>query len=164
MNKNMKKIILPVSLIVISLIFFVGRMVGNDDVDTMVTEESRLATPEGRAEINGVVRSIQGNEVTVANEIRDESMEATEEEKETRQIDRASMTQEEKQAANQAQSTVVETEIVTVMIPVGVPIIKGSGAADGENVVAEMSEIKAGVSISIWMADGEMVVVKLKGV
>ena len=53
---------------------------------------------------------------------------------------------------------------MNITIPVGIGIVKGSGAADGTNIKAEMSEITKGVYVSIWKAGDKIEFVKLKGV
>jgi len=117
-----------------------------------------LVSPVRLAEINGYVTSIQGNEVTIANEIG--VKEVTAEERARRQ----KLTQEERQALKAQESANLTKESVNVTIPVGITIVKGSGAADGTNIKAEMSELTKGVYVSIWKTGNSVEFVKLKGV
>lgn len=128
------------------------------DTDTTPLTTQSLISPVRLAEINGYITSIQGNEVTVANEIG--VKEVTAEERARRQ----KMTQEERQALKAQESANLTKESVNVTIPVGVSIVKGSGAADGTNIKAEMSELTKGIYVSIWKTGDSVEFVKLKGV
>jgi len=116
-----------------------------------------LTPPSRMADINGYITSIQGNEVVIANEIG--AKEVTDEERARRQ----KLTQEERQALKAQESANLTKEPVTVTIPVGVAIVKGSGAADGTNIKAEMSELVKGIYVSVWQTDTVIEFVKLKG-
>lgn len=120
-----------------------------------------LETPNRPADVNGLVRLIEGNEILIANELKTQTL--TDEEREAQKIERQAMTQEERQALKTQEAENLETENVTLVIPVGVPIIKGSGEADGANILSELTEIKVGTYVSIWLNDGQPEVVKLKG-
>lgn len=128
------------------------------DVVELSTPTQSLISPTRLAEINGYVTSIQGNEVTIANEIG--VKEVTAEERARRQ----KLTMEERQALKAQESANLTKEPVNVTIPVGIVIVKGSGAADGSNVKAEMSELTKGVYVSIWKTGDSVEFVKLKGV
>jgi len=117
-----------------------------------------LVSPTRLAEINGYVTSIQGNEITVANEIG--VKEVTAEERARRQ----KLTMEERQALKAQESANLTKEPVDVTIPVGITIAKGSGAADGSNIKAEMTELTKGIYVSIWKTENSVEFVKLKGV
>ena len=71
---------------------------------------------------------------------------------------------EERQALKAQESANLTKESVNVTIPVGIKIVKGSGAADGTNIKAEMSELTKGVYVSIWKTGNSIEFVKLKGV
>ena len=160
----MKKIILSL-LIVIASVGLSGCTANNESADqeTSIIQNRVEELPEGAAAINGVVRSIEGNEVIVANEIREEK-DLTDEEKETQKEERQNLTQEERQASRQVEAETLETESITLIIPVGVTILKTSGTGDSSFVNAELSEIKSGSYISIWMDENnEVEAVKLKG-
>lgn len=125
------------------------------------TKESsalNLTSPTRLAEINGYILSIEGNSITVANEIGVQQV--SEEERARRQ----KLTQEERQALKAAESANLKKENVSLEIPVGVMIVKGSGDASGNNIRSELSEIKKGVYISIWKSADTVEFVKLKGV
>lgn len=125
---------------------------------TPAMSNQSLISPDRLAEINGYITSIQGNEVVVANE--QGVKEVTAEERARRQ----KLTQEERQALKAQESANLTKESVTITIPVGVIIVKGSGAADGTNVKADMSELTKGIYVSIWQSDSGIEFVKLKGV
>ncbi|PIQ73764.1 hypothetical protein COV58_00730 [Candidatus Roizmanbacteria bacterium CG11_big_fil_rev_8_21_14_0_20_36_8] len=131
---------------------------GGEIIESM---ESGVLLPERPAEINGVVKSIEGNEVIIANEIRDVLL--TDKERDQQKAERQAMTQEERQALRLEEIANIETENVTFTIPVGVLIVKGSGESDGSSISAEMTEIQSGTYISVWMMDGNVEAVKLKG-
>lgn len=128
------------------------------DTDAAPLTAQSLISPVRLAEINGYITSIQGNEVTVENEIG--VKEVTAEERARRQ----KMTQEERQALKAQESANLTKESVNITIPVGVSIVKGSGAADGTNIKAEMSELTKGIYVSIWKTGDSVEFVKLKGV
>lgn len=165
-NINIKKVIrtLPIAIVIVGSTYLLSGCIDKTDTTTNLEniEAPTLATPDRPAEVNGLVRSIEGNEVTIAKEIKENNL--TEEEREAQKDDRAAMTQEERQALKAELTESMETENVTLIIPVGVPIIKGSGVADGENVAAELAEIKSGVYISLWIVDDQVEAVKLKGI
>lgn len=114
-------------------------------------------SPSRMAEINGYVVSVAGNEVVIANEIG--LKEVTEEER----LHRQKLTQEERQALKAAESANVTKENITLVIPVGVTLAKGTGDASGKNLTADLSEIKKGIYLSVWKTDSEVEFVKLKG-
>ena len=122
---------------------------------------SQTNLPDRPAEINGVVKIIEGNEVIVINELREV---ISDEDRAIKQAERQNLSQEEKQALRQEELEQVETEQLTIMIPVGAPIVSGSGTGDGTNVSAQMSDIKSGSYISIWKTGDTVEFVKLKGV
>src|SRR3989339_104687 len=157
----MKNIILGliIAAVVGGVIFFYKNSTKKDSeiVAPPISSQS-LVSPVRLAEINGYVTSIQGNEVTIANEIG--VKEITEEERARRQ----KLTQEERQALKAQESANLTKKAVNITIPVGIGIVKGSGAADGTNIKAEMSEITKGVYVSIWKAGDKIEFVKLKGV
>jgi len=126
---------------------------------TSTTSEIRAVatSPVRMAEVNGYVTSIAGNEVTVDNEIG--LKEVTEEER----LRRQKLSQEERQALKASESANLTKENVSLVIPVGVTIVKGSGAADGKNLASDLSEIKKGTYLSIWKNGENIEFVKLKG-
>lgn len=128
------------------------------ETDTQQIEMVQL--PTRPAEVNGVVRSIEGNEVIVAREIKEA---LSEEDQAAKKAERASMTQEEKQALRKEELGATETESLTIIIPVGVPIQMSSGTGDGSSVNADLADIKSGSYVSIWMNNDEAEAVKLKG-
>ncbi len=129
----------------------------NNTSASSTTEESP-ASPTRLAEINGYIVSAEGNELLIANE--QGVKEVTAEERARRQ----KLSQEERQALKAQESANLTKENVTVIIPVGTVIVKGSGDASGTNVKAQMSEIVKGVYISIWKSGESVEFVKLKGV
>lgn len=130
-------------------------MVSKDTKST--TSEQNLTSPTRLAEINGYILSISGNEITVANEMG--VKEISDEER----VRRQKLTQEERQALKAQESANLTKENVTLTIPVGVTIVKGSGDASGTNLKAAMSEMVKGGYISIWKNGAEVEFVKLKG-
>jgi hypothetical protein len=140
------------------IFYYINSTKKNTEVVVPSVSNQSLVSPVRLAEINGYVTSIQGNEVTIANEIG--VKEVTAEERARRQ----KLTQEERQALKAQESANLTKESVNITIPVGITIVKGSGAADGTNIKAEMSELTKGVYVSIWQTGNSVEFVKLKGV
>lgn len=130
----------------------------NNAPTTSSTATTTLTSPTRVAEINGYILSVMGNELTIANE--QGVKEITAEERARRQ----KLSQEERQALKAQESANLTKENITVTIPVGVTIVKGSGDASGSNITASMSEIVKGGYISIWQNGESVEFVKLKGV
>ena len=124
---------------------------------TTVASNVNLVSPTRLAEVNGYVTNIVGNEVIIANEIGLKQI--SEEER----LRRQKLTQEERQALKASESANLTKETVNLTIPVGITIVKGSGDASGNNLSADLSEIKKGAYLSIWKSGEEIEFVKLKG-
>ncbi|MDP1884346.1 MAG: hypothetical protein Q8L10_03165 [Candidatus Moranbacteria bacterium] len=161
----MKKIILTL-LLVGGTTFLAGCGVvpGNNDEDKLsrIVNGGQAEVPVRAAEINGVVVSVEGNKLVVKNEINKEAL--TEEEVAKKKAERQKMTQEERQALRAQEIANAKTEDVTIEIPVGKTILKGTGDGSGESVGAVFEEIKKGGYISIWMKEGNVELVKIKGI
>jgi hypothetical protein len=157
----MKNIIIALVIVLIlgigGYVIFGMPKTGSSPATPQMTEQS-LLSPERLAEINGYVLTVEGNEITIANELG--VKEVTAEERARRQ----KLTQEERQALKAQESANLTKENVTITIPVGIMIVKGSGAADGTNVKAAMTELTKGVYVSIWKTGDTVEFVKLKGV
>lgn len=132
----------------------------SDSAPTASVSES--GSPERPAEVTGYIVSSLGNDITVAKEIGKEVL--TDEEQEARKAEMQAMSPEERQAARQAETATLETEDVDLNIPVGVPIVKGSGDASGNVVTADIAELTKGVYVSVWIdQSGNVEYVKIKG-
>jgi len=114
-------------------------------------------SPTRPAEINGTLLSVEGNELTIANEVGREEL--SEEAKTARQ----QMSQEERQALKAQESVNLTKETIILTIPVGTPLVKGSGSGGGENVAATFDDIRKGVYVSIWKTGEQIEFLKLKG-
>ncbi|MFA7301674.1 MAG: hypothetical protein WC069_05165 [Candidatus Shapirobacteria bacterium] len=152
----MKNIIIVLILLVVGGAAYWFYQNSQSKVTTIVSNVD-LVSPTRLAEVNGYVTNIAGNEVIIANEIGLKQI--TEEER----LRRQKLTQEERQALKASESANVSKENITLIIPVGVTITKGSGDASGNNLPADLSEIKKGVYLSIWKNGEEIEFVKLKG-
>lgn len=141
-----------------AILYYVNSTKKTAEVTIPSVSGQSLISPTRLAEINGYIKSIQGNEITIANEIG--AKEITEEERARRQ----KLTQEERQALKAQESANLTKESVDITVPVGITIVKGSGAADGTNIKAEMSELTNGVYVSIWKTGDSVEFVKLKGI
>jgi len=155
------KIIIFVVLIAIGVgtyfLFF------NKNNESAITKKASIASPERPAEINGSIVSSLGNEIKIANEVDKEIL--TEEEQAANKAAMQSMTQEERAAARETAKVDIKTEDVTLTIPVGVPVVKGSGDASGNIVSADIAELTKGVYVSIWTdSQGKVEFVKIKGI
>lgn len=119
------------------------------------------------AELKGTVKSIEGNDIVIVNELSEEK-ELTDEEKAIQKAERAKLSIEERQAIKAEESATVPTEDVRIIIPVGVTIKKTVGDATGTLVDGGLDEIKEGTYISIWIngydtADQFVEFVKIRG-
>ncbi|MHB8050678.1 MAG: hypothetical protein ACYDHQ_05610 [Coriobacteriia bacterium] len=111
--------------------------------------------PDRVAEVKGLVISIDGTEVAIERYIKDPSEELTDEEKAARKAERSQLSQEERQALKAAENAALETERVTVTIPVGVPIVQM--VPQGDTPVAEsatLSDIRGGMEVTVWTDGG----------
>ncbi len=129
--------------------------------DIVSNESDALSTPSRPAEINGTIASMEGNQLVVKNEVGREVL--SDEDREKRKADRASMTQEEKQAARAQEMEAVESEDVLVDVPVGALMIKGTGIGDGGSMKAVFDDLGEGAYISVWMNGDEVEAIKIKG-
>lgn len=130
-----------------------------------LTPAQELGQPARQAEIKGTVKSIEGNDLIIANEI--DTIELTPEQQAAKKAERQAMSQEERQALKAQETAAAKIENVNVQIPVGVPIKKTTGDATGNLQASDLSEIKEGAYISIWINDYKtqkqsIVFVKLK--
>lgn len=111
--------------------------------------------PERTAEVKGVVLSIDGTQVSIERYIKDPAEELTEEEKAAKKAERAQLTQEERQALKAAENAALETERVTVTVPVGVPITQIVSVGDAPAVEsATLADIRTGMQITVWTDGG----------
>ena len=123
----------------------------------------KYTSPTRPAEINGYLTSIVGNEITIANEIGREQL--TEAEQAEKKALMQKMSQEERAAARLEETSNYKTENISFNIPVGIPIVRGTGDADGEVVSIDIAEIVKGMYLSVWTsAEGKVEYVKIKGV
>ncbi|MEN8252957.1 MAG: hypothetical protein ABFQ62_01110 [Patescibacteria group bacterium] len=161
----MKKNILIAFVVISSAVLF-SACTNNNQSDQSpsnidATEIVKTVLPDRPAEINGQVKSIEGNEVVVLNELKEV---LNDEDRAARQEERANLSQEARQALRQEEMEAVETEQLTLQIPVGVPIMTGSGNADGSNISASLADIKSGTYLSVWRdTNGQVEAVKIKG-
>jgi hypothetical protein len=123
--------------------------------------------PIRTAELKGIVKSIEGNDIVIVNELSEEK-ELTDEEKAIQKAERAKLSIEERQAIKAEESATVLTEDVRIIVPVGVAIKKTVGDATGTLVDGGLNEIKEGTYISIWVngygtADQFVEFVKIRG-
>lgn len=118
---------------------------------TALTPAQEQGQPARAAEIKGIVKSIEGNELLVANEI--DTVELTAEQQAAKKAERQAMSQEERQALKAQETAAAKIENTNLLIPVGVPIKKTTGDATGQLVSSDLAEIKAGMYISVWADD-----------
>jgi len=126
------------------------------------SQELSQISPSRPAEITGVVVSALGNELKIAKEIGKVIL--SEEEQAAKKADMQKLSPEERAAAREAENATLKTEEVTLIIPVGIPVVKGSGDASGNVVSADIADLAKGVYVSIWTdASGKIEYVKIKG-
>lgn len=154
----MKKIIIiSVSTIVVvvgvavvfSLVRTPNKTTNAASVSVSQTPAQEQGQPARTAEIKGIVKSIEGNELLVANEIN--TVELTAEQQAAKKAERQAMSQEERQALKAQETAEADIENVNIMIPVGVQLKKTTGDASGTLVPSELADIKEGSYISIWV-------------
>jgi hypothetical protein len=111
--------------------------------------------PERTAEVKGRVLSIDGTQVVIERYIKEPSEELTDEEKAAKKAERSKLSMEERQALKAAENAALETERITVAVPVGVPIVQM--VSQGDTPVAEpatLADIRGGMEITVWTDGG----------
>jgi hypothetical protein len=161
----MKKII-TASLMLTGVVFLSGCGLSPEASDAeklsaLVNSEQASISPERPAEINGLISSMEGNNLIVKNEIGKEVL--SEEAAAKQKAERQKMTQEERQALKAAETANAKTEDAAIQIPVGVIILKGAGDGSGDSIAATFEDLKKGTYVSIWVKDGNVETIKIKG-
>jgi len=111
--------------------------------------------PDRTAEVKGAVVSVDGTTVVVDRLLYDPSEELTDEEKAAKRAERQAMSMEDRQAAKAAEQAGLATERVSVEVPVGVTMTRMIPGEDQPTAQpATLSDLKAGVTVSIW-TDGK---------
>lgn len=111
--------------------------------------------PDRTAEVKGLVVSIDGTQVTIERYIKDPSEELTDEEKAAKKAERQALSQEERQALKAAENAALDTERVTVSVPVGVPIVQMVVQDDEPTAQpATLADIRSGMEVSVWTDGG----------
>jgi len=160
MNKKIIILVTIVGLIAFGSYFVFTK--NTDQLTTNIAEEFDKTSPDRPAEINGLITSALGNEIKIANEV--DRVVLTEEEQAAKKAETQKLSPEERAAAREAEKADLKTEEISLTIPVGVPIIKGSGDASGSVVNADIADLSKGVYVSIWTdASGKIEYVKIKG-
>ncbi|MFA5994181.1 MAG: hypothetical protein WC823_04435 [Parcubacteria group bacterium] len=127
-----------------------------------IVSNSQVTTPTRPAEINGVISSMEGNQLVIKNEVDKKIL--SEEEQAKQKAERQKMTQEERQALKAQETANAKTEDVSIAVPVGVAISKGTGDGSGNSVAATYADLKKGGYVSVWMKDGQVETIKIKGI
>ena len=158
----MKKIIIPIIFILLTVggFYLYTQSNGSTVISTSSTTKTAPTRP---AEINGMITSALGNEIKIANEIDREIL--TEEEQAAKKAATQKLSPEERAASRQAEKANLKTKEISLMIPVGIPIVKGSGDASGNVIVADIADLSKGIYVSIWTnQSSEIEYVKIKGI
>jgi len=158
----MKKIIAPIILILVVVggyFFYTQTSKVNNVSEELLTIKT---SPDRPAEINGLITSVLGNEIKVANEI--DRVILTEEEQAAKKAATQKLSPEERAAAREAEKSGLKTEEISLIIPVGIPVVKGSGDASGNVINADIADLSKGIYVSIWTdSSGKIEYVKIKG-
>ena len=173
MSKKAYIIIVIVAIAILALIgggvyyFFLRPSATVTTAPTSTTLAQQQGQPVRVAELKGFVKSIEGNEIVIINEISVEK-ELTDEEKAIQKAERAKLSVEERQALQKETSSTLQKEDVKIIIPVGVAIKKTTGDTTGTLIDGGLDEIKDGTYISIWVtnykaANQAVEFVKIKG-
>lgn len=133
----------------------------SEQLSSILNEEESLSSPARPANLNGIISMVEGNKIIIKNEVGKEIL--SEEEQAAKKAERQNMTQEERQALRAEEKAEVDTEDVSLEIPVGTLIIKGSGDGSGNVIRASFDELKKGSYISIWKSGDSIEAVKIKG-
>jgi hypothetical protein len=156
------KILIAVgAIVVLAGIGYWGWSSAQPKEQTITTSSGQtIAVPDRMAEINGMVTQIEGNEISILRTISTLSAE----EQAAKRAERQAMTVEERQASRGLEEEAAQTENITVVIPVGIPIVIGTGDSSGTLKVSSLEEIKVGGNLSIWQSStGAVEMVKIKG-
>ena len=150
-----KSVIFIVVILLAIIAYFIGTSLTSAPSDTdlsevAVDESSVPVKPERKAEVYGKVIKTEGNLVTVA-EIdlsADPTADMTTEEK---RAYKQSLSEEERMALNESIQGATLGE-VSVLIPVGIPMIKKSDAGpDAPEVEATLADVAIGSTLSVWL-------------
>jgi hypothetical protein len=158
----MKKIIIPIILV---LITFVAYYFYTQTKEETIVSESIISktSPDRPAEISGIITSILGNEIKIAKEINRVIL--SEAEQAAKKVKMQSLSPEEKAAVRESEKENLETEEISLIIPVGTPLVKGSGEANGEMISADIADLSKGTYVSIWTDGSENIeYIKIKGI
>jgi len=158
----MKKIIIPIIFILLAVGGFYLYTQSNGLTD-MSTSSTTKTAPSRPAEVNGIITSALGNEIKIANEI--DRVILTEAEQAAKKAATQKLSPEERAASRQAEKANLKTEEITLIIPVGIPLVKGSGDASGNVVMADIADLSKGIYVSIWTNQSDQIeYVKIKGI
>jgi len=161
MNKKKSLIIGVIALVVLTA------GVGLYFSTTGLSLAQQQGQPARVAELKGLVKSIEGNQIIILNEISTEP-ELTDAEKAAKKAERSKLSIEERQALKAEESSVLPKEEVSITIPVGTTIKTTTGDSTGSLVDGDLTEIKEGTYISIWvnnysLTDQTIEFLKIKG-
>ncbi|MEO8104746.1 MAG: hypothetical protein ABI602_00210 [Candidatus Saccharibacteria bacterium] len=172
----MKKVIIMASVVTLVAIGGVSAYLLTRPHATAASEGNALASsltpaqeqgqPARSAEIKGIVKSIEGNDLIIANEI--DTVELTTEQQAAQKAERQALSQEERQALKAQETATAKIENTNIMIPVGVQIKKTTGDTSGTLVGADLSDVKKGTYVWVWVdgyhSDKQSVIfLKVKG-
>jgi len=119
-------------------------------------------TPTRPPEVNGLVVSIEGNEIIVANEVGRVIL--SDEEQAKKKAEMQKMSEDQRKAAREAENQQYKTENITLSIPVGIPVVKGTGDGNGNITTTDLTSITKGIYLTIWTSGAnEAEYVKIKG-
>ncbi|NLI91772.1 MAG: hypothetical protein GX434_06050 [Peptococcaceae bacterium] len=147
MNKKSGSILLFL-LLIITLVGCSNSTVSKTTV-TSSQGTSQLTIPERKFDIQGQVKSIRGNELTV-NIVVGEQLELSDEEKAKRRAEMQNLSPEERQ--QKRENTIkVTNETKSFIIPVGAPIIASQYIGGSQEIKKmDLADIKQSSLIKIW--------------
>lgn len=140
----------------------------------------QLELPNVAADYNAIVVSIEGNELVISRPLVTLS---AEEQAEAR-AERQAMSPEERQASRAERTDLSERVEETIVIPIGIPMLKNKISDDveiGSNLglnqndasgllgdpelydLATFGDIAEGSNISVWTENGSIILVRIKG-
>jgi hypothetical protein len=156
----MKNIIIAIALL--STILGGYYIYSNNQKTTTTVSTANNIAPIRAPEVNGSVVSIEGNEIIVANELGRVIL--SDEEQAKKKAEMQKMSEDQRKAAREAENLQYKTENVTLTLPVGIPIVKGTGDGSGNIIATDLTSLTKGVYLTIWTSStSEAEYVKIKG-
>lgn len=151
-----------IAIVILGISFGGYYIYSSNQGTTATTSTPTTVAPTRVPEINGSVISVEGNEIVIANELGRVIL--SDEEQAKKKAEMQKMSEDQRKASREKENQQYKTENVTLILPVGIPIIKGTGDGSGNIVTTDLTSITKGVYLTIWTSSTtEAEYVKIKG-